>query len=178
MSAKAHATRVWDRDPAKLHKGVMTMRGIKVDRRLVVGVLVVACAIAFAAPAALGHRTAAKADNGPGNVAAGYTVFNQYFCADCHTLKAGGPNAYGQLGVNLNKVKAPYPVAVAAVQNGLPAALPLYPTEMVPFKNVLTAQQIKDVSTFISTYSGTRKTCSTCPTTATSGSSTSASSSS
>jgi len=152
------------------------MRGIRLDRRLVVGILVVACAIAFAAPAAVGHRSATK-PAGPGNVANGYTVFNQYFCAACHTLKAGGPNAYGQLGVNLNKVKAPYPVAVAAVQNGLPAALPLYPTEMVPFKNVLTAQQIKDVATFIATYSGTRKTCAECPNTSTSGSITSASSS-
>jgi mono/diheme cytochrome c family protein len=153
------------------------MRGIRLDRRLVVGILVVACAIAVAAPAALGHRSATKAAT-PGNVANGYTVFNQYFCADCHTLKAGGPNAYGQLGVNLNRVKAPYPVAVAAVTNGLPAALPLYPTEMVPFKNVLTTQQIQDVAAFIAKYSGTRKTCSECPTTATAGSTTSASSSS
>jgi mono/diheme cytochrome c family protein len=148
-----------------LRNGVMTIRGIKVDRRLGVGTVAVACAVALAAPAALGHRTTAKVDNGPGDLARGYVVFNNYFCAACHTLKAGGPDAYGQLGVNLTKTKAPYPVAVAAVTNGLPAALPLYPTEMVPFKNVLTKQQIEDVSTFIATYSGTRKKCDTCPTT-------------
>jgi mono/diheme cytochrome c family protein len=140
----------------------MSMRGIRVDRRLIVGVVAVACAVAVGVPAALAHRTTAKADVGPGNVARGYQVFNQYFCADCHTLKAGGPAAYGQLGVNLNKNKAPYAVAVQAVTNGLPAALPLYPTEMVPFKNVLTTQQIQDVATFIATYSGTRKTCTEC----------------
>jgi mono/diheme cytochrome c family protein len=139
---------------------------MKVDRRLAIGIVAVACAVALAAPAALGHRTTAKAVSpGPGDVAAGYVVFNTYFCAACHTLKAGGPDAYGQLGVNLTKTKAPYPVSVAAVTNGLPAALPLYPTEMVPFKNVLTTKQIQDVATFIATYSGTRKTCDTCPTT-------------
>jgi mono/diheme cytochrome c family protein len=140
----------------------MTMRGIKVNRRLVVGIVAVTCAVAVGVPAALAHRTSAKADVGPGNTTRGYTVFNQYFCADCHTLKAAGPLAYGQLGVNLNKNKAPYAIAVSAVTNGLPAALPLYPTQMVPFKNVLTKQQIQDVSTFIATYSGTRNTCAAC----------------
>ena len=42
----------------------------------------------------------------------GYKVFNDYFCVACHTLKAGGPAAYGQLEINFNKIKAPYPVAV------------------------------------------------------------------
>jgi mono/diheme cytochrome c family protein len=143
------------------------MRGMKVDRWLAVGVVAVACAVALAVPAALGHRTTAKVDNGPGDVARGYVVFNTYFCAACHTLKAAGPMAYGQLGVNLNKTHAPYPVAVAAVTNGLPAALPLYTTEMVPFKNVLTTRQIQDVATFIATYSGTRKTCDVCTKTTT-----------
>jgi mono/diheme cytochrome c family protein len=137
------------------------MRGIRVDRRLIVAIVAVACTVAVGVPTALGHRSAA-APAGPGNVKAGYVVFNQYFCADCHTLKAAGPAAYGQLGVNLDKNKAPYPVAVQAVTNGLPAALPLYPTEMVPFKNVLTKAQIQDVATFIATYSGTRQTCATC----------------
>ncbi len=138
------------------------MRGFKVDRRLIVGIVAVVCAVAVCAPAAFAHRASAKADVGPGNTTAGYAVFNKYFCADCHTLKAGGPAAYGQLGVNLNKNKAPYPIAVAAVTDGLPAALPLYPTQMVGFKNVLTKQQITDVATFIATYSGTYKTCAEC----------------
>ena len=59
---------------------------------------------------AKGHKTAKAAD---GNVDRGYVVFNQYFCADCHTLKAAGPTAYGQLGVNLNKVKVPAATASA-----------------------------------------------------------------
>jgi mono/diheme cytochrome c family protein len=44
-------------------------------------------------------------------------------------------------------------VIKATVENGLPAALPLYPTQMVGFKNVLTAQQIADVSAYV--YAGT-----------------------
>jgi len=144
-------------------RGDVTMRARKVDRRLAVGIVAVLCAVAVAAPAAVGHQSSKKVDVGPGDVAAGYVVFNTYFGYACHTLKAGGPMAYGQLGVNLTKTKAPYPVAVAAVTNGLPAALPLYPTEMVPFKNVLTTKQIQDVATFIATYSGTRKNCDVCP---------------
>ena len=77
---------------------------------------------------------------GPGNIAKGKVIFNGYFCAACHTLKAAGPDAYGQLGVNLNKVTGgvPYETAKAVTINGLPAALPLYPTQMVGYKNVLT----------------------------------------
>ena len=40
--------------------------------------------------------------------------------------------------MNFNKIHAPYPVAVATATNGLPAALPLYPTQMVGFGKVLT----------------------------------------
>jgi mono/diheme cytochrome c family protein len=137
------------------------MRGIKVDRRLAVGAVAVVCAVALGVPTALAHHATAKAA-GPGDVVRGYQVFNNYFCLDCHTLTAGGPYAYGQLGVNLDQNKAPYAVAVQAVTNGLPAALPLYPTEMVPFKNVLTKQQIEDVATFIATYSGTHQQCAAC----------------
>src|SRR5262249_43256124 len=94
----------------------------------------------------------------------GQTIFTGYFCAACHTLKAAGPTAYGQLGVNLNKVKGgvPYETAKAVVLNGLPAALPLYPTQMVGYKNVLTSTEVEDVATFVSKYAGTRSACSEC----------------
>ena len=46
--------------------------------------------------------------------------------------------------------------------NGLPAALPLYPTQMVGFGKVLTTTQIQDVSTFLAKYSGGYKTCTEC----------------
>ena len=140
------------------------MRQTKIGRAGI-GIAIFACAVALGAPAALAVRSThsnAKAEKLPGNIARGQVIFNEYFCAACHTLKAAGPEAYGQLGVNLNKVKAPYPVAVAAVTNGLPAALPLYPTQMVGYKNVLTKQQITDVSSFVTKYSGTRKKCEEC----------------
>ena len=51
--------------------------------------------------------------------------------------------------------------------NGLPAALPLYPTQMVGFGKVLTPTQIQDVAAFLDEYSGGYKTCSDCTTTPT-----------
>ena len=134
---------------------------MRFGRRAGIGLAVVACAVALGAPAALAHRTAAPA-TGTGNVANGFIVFNNYFCVACHTMKAAGPAAYGQLGMNFNKISAPYPVAVATVTNGLPAALPLYPTQMVGFSKVLTSTQIQDVSTFLAKYSGGYKTCTEC----------------
>ncbi len=141
------------------------MRQIKIGRTGI-GIAVFACAVALAAPAALAIRAtiSTPANPGPGDVAKGQTIFNEYFCAACHTLKAAGPEAYGQLGVNLNKVKGgvSFDTAKAVVINGLPAALPLYPTQMVGYKNVLDATQVDDVGTFVSKYSGTRKTCEEC----------------
>ena len=137
------------------------MRQLRIGRRAGFGIAVVACAVALSTPVALAHHAAPKATP-TANIVDGYTVFNKYFCVDCHTLKAGGPAAYGALGVNMNKVKGPLPVLVAAVTDGLPAALPLYPTQMVGFKNVLTAQQIQDVAAFVLKYQGTYKACVEC----------------
>ena len=141
------------------------MRQFKLGRAGI-GILALAVAVALAAPAALAIRATQKTPGkpGPGNVAAGQKIFNGYFCAACHTLKAAGPEAYGQLGVNLNKVKGgiPFETAKAVTLNGLPAALPLYPTQMVGYKNVLSAKEVEDVSTFVSKYAGTRKTCEEC----------------
>lgn len=141
------------------------MRQIKLGRTGI-GIAVFACAIALAAPAALAIRTtnSTPGNPGPGNIANGQILFNTQFCAACHTLKAAGPDAYGQLGVNLNKVKGgvQFETAKAVVLNGLPAALPLYPTQMTGYKNVLSATQVDDVATFVSKYSGTRKKCEEC----------------
>jgi mono/diheme cytochrome c family protein len=147
------------------------MRQIKLGRTGI-GIAVLAVAVALAAPAALAIRAthSTPKNPGPGDVAKGQTIFNGYFCAACHTLKAAGPDAYGQLGVNLNKVKGgvQFETAKAVVINGLPAALPLYPTQMVGYKNVLDATQVDDVATFVSKYAGTRKTCEECTSTASS----------
>jgi mono/diheme cytochrome c family protein len=136
------------------------MRQMRFGRRAGIGLAVVACAVALATPVALAHHSATPTGNG--NIANGYQVFNNYFCVACHTMKAAGPAAYGQLGMNFNKISAPYPVAVATVTNGLPAALPLYPTQMVGFGKVLTTTQIQDVATFLAKYSGGYKTCTEC----------------
>jgi mono/diheme cytochrome c family protein len=129
------------------------MGKMSVRRRVGIGIAALALGVGIATPTALGHRTSAKA-NGPGNVNAGAQLFVHYFCADCHTMKAAGYDvAHGILGPNLDKLHAPYAVIKATVENGLPAALPLYPTQMVGFKNVLTAKQIADVSAYV--YAGT-----------------------
>jgi mono/diheme cytochrome c family protein len=137
------------------------MRQMRIGRRAGIGLAVVACAVALGTPVALAHRTTHAATN-PGNIPNGYQVFNNYFCVACHTMKAAGPAAYGQLGMNFNKIHGPYPVDVATVTNGLPAALPLYPTQMVGFGKVLTSTQIQDVAAFIDKYSGGYKTCTEC----------------
>jgi mono/diheme cytochrome c family protein len=143
------------------------MRQMRIGRRAGIGLAVVACAVALGTPVALAHKTAPKAVTPVGNIANGYKVFNDYFCVACHSMKAAGPAAYGQLGMNFNKIRAPYTVAIATVTNGLPAALPLYPTQMVGFGKVLTTTQIQDVSAFLAKYSGGYKTCTECPTTTT-----------
>ena len=132
------------------------MGKMSVRRRAGIGLAVLALlAVGVATPAALGHRATARAGGqGPGDVNAGAQIFVQYFCADCHTLKAAGyAVSHGILGPNLDKLHAPYAVVQATIVNGLPAALPLYPTEMVGFKNVLTSAQIADVSAYV--YAGT-----------------------
>jgi mono/diheme cytochrome c family protein len=135
----------------------------------------VACAVAVAlvTPIAVAHRTAAHAPPRAGNIANGFRVFNDYFCADCHVMKAAGPASYRgynvcngdtacSVGVNFNKIHVPYQVALAVVIGGLPAALPYYSTQMPPFRKVLTKTQIRDVAAFVARYSGGYKTCTEC----------------
>ena len=144
------------------------MRQMRNGRRAGIALVVVACAVALGTPVALAHRTTHKAVTPTGNIANGYKVFNTDFCVACHSMKAAGPAAYGQLGMNFNKIHVPYPVGIAATTKGLPAALPLYPTQMVGFEKVLTTTEIQDVSAFLAKYSGGYKTCTECTTTTTS----------
>jgi len=148
------------------------MHQMRIGRRTAIGLAALACAAAIATPVALAHRTATPS-YGPGNVANGFVVFNNYFCVACHVMKAAGPASYRgynvcngdtacSLGVNFNKVQIPYAAALPVVKSGLPAALPLYPTQMVGFGKVLTPTQIEDVATFIAKYAGGYKTCTEC----------------
>jgi len=149
------------------------MRQITIGRRTGIGLVIAVCAIALATPVALAtHTTTTTAKTttySSSDIAAGYAVFNDYFCVACHTLKAGGTAAYGKLGMNFDKIHAPYAAGVATVTNGLPAALPLYPTSMVPFGKVLTTTQIDQVAEFIATYSGGYAQCAPCAGVTTSG---------
>jgi mono/diheme cytochrome c family protein len=138
-----------------------------------VGVVIAACTIALATASAAAHRTAPHGTSPPGNIANGFRIFNDYFCSSCHLMKAAEPVSYHgrtlcngdtgcSVGVDFNKVHVPYQAVIAAVTNGLPAALPLYVTQMPPFRKVLTKAQIQDVAAFVAKYSGGYKSCTEC----------------
>ena len=92
-----------------------TMPQKRIGRCVGIGLVVVACAVALATPVAVAHRTAAHAPSPRGNIANGFRVFNDSFCADCHVMKAAGPASYRgynvcngdtacNVGVNFNKI--------------------------------------------------------------------------
>src|SRR5207245_7042562 len=127
---------------------------MRVGRRVGIGLVLVACAVALATPVAVAHQTAAHAPPPNGNIANGFRVFNDYFCAACHVMKAAGPasdRGYNvcngetacSAGVNFNKTHASYQAAIAVVASGLPAAPPVYLTQMPSFRKVLTKTQIR-----------------------------------
>jgi mono/diheme cytochrome c family protein len=130
--------------------------------RVARGIVLAACVAALGSPAALADRSSDRASVPSGELAEGYKLFQTFFCADCHTMHAAGPAAYGQLAMNFNRVHVPYVVAVAVISNGLPAGFPLYPTLMPEYGKVLTAGQIRDLAAFVSRYSGGYATCAPC----------------
>ena len=141
-------------------------------RGLAIG-LVVVSAIALATPVAVAHRTTVHEAPPTGTIANGFRVFNDYFCAACHVMKAAGPPSYRgpnvcdgdtacTVGVDFNKVHVSSQAAIPVVEHGLPAALPVYVTQMPPFARVLTKRQIQDVAAFLAKYSGGYKTCVEC----------------
>jgi mono/diheme cytochrome c family protein len=154
-------------------KNRIELKGTRIVRRGAIGLVLGACAVALLTPVAVAHRTAAPASPPRGNIANGFRIFNDYFCSSCHVMKAAGPNSYHgynvcdgdtacNVGVNFNKVHVSYQAAIAVVASGLPAALPLYPTQMPSFKKVLSKGQIRDVAAFLERYSGGYKTCAEC----------------
>jgi Cytochrome c len=149
------------------------LKGNRITRGVAVGLVLAACAVALVTPGAVAHRAGSRVSRPSGHIANGFRVFNDYFCASCHVMKAAGPTSYHgydvcdgdtacNVGVNFNKVHASYQVAIAVVASGLPAALPLYPTQMPPFKKVLSKGQIRDVAAFLAKYSGGYTTCTEC----------------
>jgi mono/diheme cytochrome c family protein len=97
---------------------------------------VTAATNAPAAPSGGGGAKAAAPD--------GKKVFASAGCGACHTLKAAG--ATGTVGPNLDALKPAEPVVERQVTNG-GAAMP-------PFKNKLSAAEIKAVATFVSSSAG------------------------
>jgi mono/diheme cytochrome c family protein len=119
--------------------------------------------MALAAPAALAHRAAPADAVSTGNAALGYKVFQTYSCGACHSMHAAGRTAVGQLGLNFNRVRVPYQVAVAVISDGSPAGYPLFPTLMVGYRKAMTTGQLRNLAAFVADYSGAYKTCEECP---------------
>jgi mono/diheme cytochrome c family protein len=91
------------------------------------------------------------------SISRGQIVFNDYFCAACHNLRAAGPAAHGILAALLEKQKFPALQVAAVVLNGLQRE------EYMPgYRGVLTRRQIDDVSAFVAKYSGTKVRCKEC----------------
>lgn len=134
--------------------------GVRVAR----GVAVIVCAIALVTPAAFADRSARIGEASTAQIVEGYKLFQTNFCGDCHSMRAAGPTAYGQIGMNFNHIHAPYQVAVAVLMNGLPAGYPIFPTQMPVYGRVLKANQIHDLAAFVAKYSGGYMTCAKCTT--------------
>jgi hypothetical protein len=79
-------------------------------------------------------------------------------------MHAAGPTASGQLGLNFNRVRVPYQVAVDVISDGPPAGYPVFQTLMVGYRKAMTARQLQDVAAFVADYSGGYKTCASCTT--------------
>lgn len=136
--------------------------------RVAHGAALAVCALALGAPLASASHSPGSGDASTGEIVEGYRLFQQYFCGDCHSLRAAGPAAYGQLAMNFNRIHAPYAVAVAVITAGLPAAYPMFPTLMPVYGRVLSSSQIRDLAAFVARYSGGYTTCAACAATSTS----------
>jgi mono/diheme cytochrome c family protein len=118
--------------------------------------------MALSAPAAFAHRLAPIGETTTAQIVDGYKLFLANSCGDCHSFRAAGPTADGQVAMNFNRIHAPYQVAIAVITDGLPAGYPIFPTQMPHYGRVLTASQIRDLAAFIAKYSGGYKICAAC----------------
>ena len=90
--------------------------------------------------------TAAPKPAGPGNAAAGKSVFVAN-CGTCHTLAAAG--THGAIGPVLTGKKLAHAAIVTIVKNGKSGSAGTMP----PFGGTLTATQIEDVAAFVAANS-------------------------
>jgi len=79
-----------------------------------------------------------------GNATAGKAVFTSAGCVSCHTLKDAGST--GTVGPNLDGLKPDFATVKHQVENGGGA--------MPAFKDTLSAKQIDDVATYVSSVAG------------------------
>jgi mono/diheme cytochrome c family protein len=97
-------------------------------------------------PPAAGASTAATTESGGASAGAdGAKIFASAGCASCHTLKAADSN--GQVGPNLDDLKPDEATVEKQVTNGgggMPA-----------FKDSLSPEEIKAVSTYVADNAGT-----------------------
>jgi len=93
---------------------------------------------------ASGGATGGGASGGGSAAAAGKKVFASAGCANCHTLKDAGST--GTIGPDLDQLKPSEPVVQHQVEVGGGA--------MPAFKSQLSATQIKDVATYVSSVAG------------------------
>jgi mono/diheme cytochrome c family protein len=119
-------------------------------RRSKIGIAGIALLAVLVVPTALAQRTAGPSAK---DLAAGKATFIST-CSACHTLKQAG--AAGQIGPNLNKVKPAPTLAlyIKAITNGgasimTKAQVAKYTTQMTPYKNVLSATQIKQIAEYL-----------------------------
>ena len=75
----------------------------------------------------------------------GLNVYNNKAqCGTCHTLQAAG--SVGEIGPNLDQIKAQISQIVIAVTNGIGV--------MPPWEGILTTEEIEAVAHFVSTSAG------------------------
>ena len=111
-----------------------------------------AVTISAAVPAvALAHRGAASPTKLVGSPAAGKTLFIST-CGLCHRLRDA--KTAGTIGPELDKVDLTQAMIIKAITYGGSSVMPKaqvakYPTQMVPYKNVLSKKQIQDIAAYV-----------------------------
>jgi mono/diheme cytochrome c family protein len=113
--------------------------------------LTAAAVITAAVPAiALAHR-ASTTTKLVGNPAAGKPLFVST-CGLCHRLKDA--KTAGTIGPDLDKASLTQPMIVKAITYGGSSVMTRvqvakYPTQMVPYRNVLSKKQIQDIAAYV-----------------------------
>jgi mono/diheme cytochrome c family protein len=132
-------------NPLNLHRNVMYPRGrgakppLRADAAIV-GRRMACRLLRRSAAAVLLGAAVAGCGSSSGPSSPGKKVFASAGCGACHTLADAG--ATGNVGPDLDRVKPPYALVVRFVTHGRQG--------MPSFAGRLTAQQIRDVASYVS----------------------------